>query len=305
MTEVDQVMLNFSPTSLAVLNGVLAIVMFGVALDLTLGDFRRLLDTPRALLLGFFSQFIFLPAATFLLVLLLRPSPSMALGMILVAACPGGNISNFITHRAGGNTALSVSLTAVATVCATIMTPFNLAFWGSLYAPAVPLLTETSVSPFEMAWTVAVLLVLPLVVGMIINSRFPALSARMRGTMRIVSMIIFAAFVIGALAANWQYFLDYVGLVAGLVLLHNAVALGGGYGIAWLGGLGEYDRRAVSIETGIQNSGLGLILIFNFFGGLGGMAIVAAWWGVWHILSGFALAAWFNRRPARASGATA
>ena len=305
MTEVDQVMLNFSPTSLAVLNGVLAIVMFGVALDLSPSDFRRLLDTPRALLLGFFSQFIFLPAATFLLVLLLRPSPSMALGMILVAACPGGNISNFITHRAGGNTALSVSLTAVATVCATIMTPFNLAFWGSLYAPALPLLTETSVSPFQMAWTVAVLLVFPLVIGMIINSRFPALSARMRGPMRIVSMIIFAAFVIGALSANWQYFLDYVGLVAGLVLLHNAVALGGGYGIAWLGGLDEYDRRAVSIETGIQNSGLGLILIFNFFGGLGGMAIVAAWWGVWHILSGFALAAWFNRRPARASGATA
>ncbi|MEX0956212.1 MAG: bile acid:sodium symporter family protein [Rhizobiaceae bacterium] len=305
MAEVDQVMLNFSPTSLAVLNGILAIVMLGVALDLTLGDFRRLLDAPRALLLGFFSQFIFLPAATFLLVFLLRPSASIALGMMLVAACPGGNISNFITHRAGGNTALSVSLTAVATVCATIMTPFNLAFWGSLYAPALPLLTETSVSPFQMAWTVAVLLVFPLVLGMIINSRFPAVAARMRGPMRIVSMIIFAAFVIGALAANWQYFLEYVGLVAGLVLLHNAVALGGGYGIAWLGGLDEYDRRAVSIETGIQNSGLGLILIFNFFGGLGGMAIVAAWWGVWHILSGFALAAWFNRRPARASGATA
>ena len=305
MTEVDSVMLNFSPGSLALLNAILAIVMFGVALDLTLGDFKRLLETPRALLLGFFSQFLFLPAATFLLVLLLRPAPSMALGMMLVAACPGGNISNFITHRAGGNTALSVSLTAVATVCATIMTPFNLAFWGSLYAPTLPLLTDTSVSPFEMAWTVAVLLVFPLIIGMTINARFPAFSARIRGPMRILSMIIFAGFVIGALAANWQYFLDYVSLVAGLVLLHNAIALGGGYGIAWAGGLGEYDRRAISIETGIQNSGLGLILIFNFFGGLGGMAIVAAWWGVWHILSGLALAAWFSRRPTSTRGAPA
>ena len=296
-------MLNFSPTSLAILNGVLAIVMFGVALDLTPGDFRRLLETPRALLLGFFSQFIFLPAATFLLVLALRPQPGMALGMILVAACPGGNISNFITHRAGGNTALSVSLTAVATVCATIMTPFNLAFWGSLYAPAAPLLTETSVSPFAMAWTVAILLVFPLLLGMALNARHQAVAVRIRKPMRILSMLIFAAFIAGALAANWQHFLDYVSLVAGMVLLHNAIALGGGYGIGWLGGLDEYDRRAVSIETGIQNSGLGLILIFNFFGGLGGMAIVAAWWGVWHILSGFALAAWFNRRPARAAPA--
>ena len=186
MTEVDSVMLNFSPGSLALLNAILAIVMFGVALDLTLGDFRRLLETPRALLLGFFSQFLFLPAATFLLVLLLRPAPSMALGMMLVAACPGGNISNFITHRAGGNTALSVSLTAVATVCATIMTPFNLAFWGSLYAPTLPLLTDTSVSPFEMAWTVAVRLVFPLIVGMTINARFPAFSAGIRGPMRIL-----------------------------------------------------------------------------------------------------------------------
>ncbi len=305
MNEIDQVMLNFSPASLAILNGVLAIVMFGVALDLTVGDFRRLLETPRALLLGFFSQFLFLPAVTFLLILLLEPAPSMALGMILVAACPGGNISNFITHRAGGNTALSVSLTGVATVCATIMTPFNLAFWASLYAPAAPLLTETSVSPLEMAWTVAVLLVLPLILGMAINARFPKLSAKMRGPMRIVSMLIFAAFVVGALAANWSYFLQYVSLVAGLVLLHNAIALGGGYGIGWLGGLDEYDRRAMSIETGIQNSGLGLILIFNFFGGLGGMAMVAAWWGVWHILSGLALAAWFRRRPLRTSDAPA
>lgn len=222
----------------------------------------------------------------------------MALGLILVAACPGGNISNFIVHRAGGNTALSVSLTAAATIFAIVMTPFNLAFWGDLYPPAASLVRETSVSPLQMAGTVAILLLLPLALGMVVNARFPKLTERMRGPMRILSLAIFAVFVLAALAANWRYFLDYVGVVAGIVFLHNGLALAGGYFLAAAGGLNEADRRAVSIETGIQNSGLGLVLIFNFFNGLGGMAIVAAWWGVWHILSGLLLAAWFRRRDA-------
>lgn len=297
MVAVDDVVLNFSPASLMLLNVVLAVVMFGVALDLTPGDFRRLLERPRAFFVGFFSQFFFLPAATFLLVLLLEPMPSMALGMMLVAACPGGNVSNFITHRAGGNLALSVSMTAASTACAVIMTPFNLAFWAGLYAPTRPLLEATSVSPWDMAFTVAILLVVPLLLGMFVNTRFPALAARLRGPMKPLSMLVLALFIVGALAANFQYFIAYVGLVAGVVFLHNGVALAGGYLLPWLAGLPEIDRRAISIETGIQNSGLGLVLIFNFFGGLGGMAIVAAWWGVWHIVSGLALAWWFSRRP--------
>ncbi|MEX0343661.1 MAG: bile acid:sodium symporter family protein [Rhizobiaceae bacterium] len=296
MTPLDDVALNFSPGSLLLLNFILGIVMFGVALDLKIEDFQRLLRAPVAFLAGFGSQFIFLPAATFLLVILIQPQASVALGMMMVAACPGGNISNFFTHRAGGTTALSVSLTAVATMSAVIMTPFNLAFWGSFYEPSAALVRETSVSPLQMAFTVAILLVVPLILGMTVNARYTKLAERLRGPMRIISMLIFAAFVIGALAANWQHFLDYVGVVFLLVLVHNAIALSGGYGIAFASGLPERDRRAISIETGIQNSGLGLILIFNFFDGLGGMAIVAAWWGVWHIISGFAVAAFFRSR---------
>jgi BASS family bile acid:Na+ symporter len=297
MTSVDDVVLNFSPGSLQLLNAILAVVMFGVALDLSVEDFRRLLDRPRALFFGFVSQFVFLPAVTFVLVLLIEPAPSMALGMILVAACPGGNVSNFITHRARGNVALSVSLTAVSTACAVVMTPFNLAFWASLYEPAQPLLAATSLSPWDMAFTVAVLLVMPLILGMLVAARLPALAARLRGPMKPLSMLILALFIVGGLAANFQHFLNYIGLVAGLVFVHNGLALLGGYLLPLAGGLPEEDRRAISIETGIQNSGLGLVLIFNFFGGLGGMAIVAAWWGVWHIISGLALAWWFARRP--------
>ncbi|MEP3667356.1 MAG: bile acid:sodium symporter, partial [Roseibium sp.] len=135
MSDIDAVRLNFSPESLTLLNAILSIVMFSIALDLRLSDFRNLVRAPKALLTGMVSQFLVLPALTFVMLGLTNPQPSIALGLILVAACPGGNISNFITHRAGGNAALSVSMTGIATVTAILLTPFNVAFWGNLYTP--------------------------------------------------------------------------------------------------------------------------------------------------------------------------
>ncbi|MCW8843130.1 MAG: bile acid:sodium symporter, partial [Rhodobacteraceae bacterium] len=221
-----------------------------------------------------------------------------ALGLILVAACPGGNISNFITHRAGGNAALSVSMTAFATVGAIFLTPFNIAFWGNLYEPTRTILRATSIDPVSVAITVGFMLVLPLILGIVLNVKRPDITARLRTPLQWVSMGIFVAFVVLALAANWNYFLLYAGLVAGLVLLHNSLALAGGYLTASLAGLSPFNRRAVTIETGIQNSGLGLVLIFGFFHGLGGMAVVAAFWGIWHILSGMGLAYVLSRTEA-------
>ena len=298
MTPIDDVMLNFSPGSLMLLNGILAVVMFSIAIDLKPEDFRRLAQAPRPLIAGLFSQFVVLPVLTFGLVLLTNPQPSIALGLILVAACPGGNISNFITHRAGGNAALSVSMTAFATVGAIFLTPFNIAFWGSLYEPTRTILRATSVDPISVAITVGFMLVLPLILGIWLNVQRPDVTVRLRRPLQWVSMGIFVAFVVLALAANWNYFLLYAGLVAGLVLLHNALALTGGYVTASLVGLSPFNRRAVTIETGIQNSGLGLVLIFGFFHGLGGMAVVAAFWGIWHVLSGMGLAYVLSRREA-------
>ncbi|MBR9841609.1 MAG: bile acid:sodium symporter family protein [Rhodobacteraceae bacterium] len=298
MTPVDDVMLNFSPGSLQLLNGILAVVMFSIAIDLKPEDFKRLAHAPKPLIAGLFSQFVVLPVLTFGLVLLIQPQPSIALGLILVAACPGGNISNFITHRAGGNAALSVSMTAFATVGAIFLTPFNIAFWGSLYEPTRNILKATSVDPMSVAITVGFMLVLPLILGIWLNVRRPDITERLRTPLQWVSMGIFVAFVVLALAANWNYFLLYAGLVAGLVLLHNAIALAGGYATATLAGLSPFNRRAVTIETGIQNSGLGLVLIFGFFHGLGGMAVVAAFWGIWHILSGMGLAYLWSRKEA-------
>ncbi len=296
-TGLDGVMLNFSATSLQILNAILAVVMFSIAIDLKPSDFNRLVHAPKPVLTGLFAQFVVLPALTLVLILLTNPQPSIALGLILVAACPGGNISNFITHRAGGNAALSVSLTGFATVGAIVLTPFNIALWGGLYGPTREILKRTSIDPVSVATTVGLMLVLPLALGILLNARRPDLTSRLRNPLQYLSMGIFFAFIILALAANWGVFLQFAGAVAGLVIAHNALALAGGFGTATLLRLAPFDRRAVMFETGIQNSGLGLILIFGFFGGLGGMAVTAAFWGIWHALSGIALAWALARSP--------
>ncbi|MAM62897.1 bile acid:sodium symporter family protein [Maritimibacter sp. UBA3975] len=295
---IDDAVFNFSASSLTLLNGILAVVMFSIAIDLTPRDFRVLARAPKPLVVGLVSQFLVLPALTFLLVLAAQPQASVALGLILVAACPGGNISNFITHRAGGNAALSVSLTAFATVGAIILTPLNIAFWGSLYGPSAEILRATEIDPVRIAITVGLMLVLPLVLGVTLNTKRPEITRRLRKPLQWLSMAIFVAFVAVALASNWTQFLAYAGGIIGLVILHNAFALGGGFAAATLARLSPFDRRSITIETGIQNSGLGLVLIFAFFGGLGGMAVVAAFWGIWHAISGLALASVLGRTEA-------
>ncbi len=299
MTGIDDITLNFSPASLTLLNAILAIVMFSIAIDLKPSDFDRLRRAPKPLLAGLSSQFLILPVLTFGMILVTQPRPSIALGLILVAACPGGNISNFITHRAGGNAALSVSMTAFATIGAILLTPLNIALWGGLYAPTRAILQETQIDPVQIAITVSLMLILPLVLGMYLNLHRPSLTFRLRRPLQLLSMGIFIAFIVLALAANWEFFLGFAGAVAGLVILHNALALGGGWAVATLARLSPFDRRAITIETGIQNSGLGLVLIFAFFNGLGGMAVVAAFWGIWHAISGLVLASIWSRTEAR------
>ena len=297
MPELDAVRLHFSPQSLWLLNLSLGVIMFGVALNLTVNDFKRLARHPRSALIGVCSQFLLLPAITFLLVWLLQPRPSVGLGLILVAACPGGNISNFMSLNAGGNTALSVTLTAVATVGAIVLTPLNLSFWGGLYPPAASILTSVDVSFWRVFQTVALILGVPLVLGMSVRRMAPERAQRLSRWMQGLSILLFAGIVLFALRANFQYLVGYVGVVFDLVLIHNGVALMAGYQLAYWTRLPRKDRQTLALETGIQNSGLGLILIFNFFDGLGGMAVVAAWWGVWHIVSGLALSFYWRSRP--------
>ncbi|MBL8485713.1 MAG: bile acid:sodium symporter family protein [Rhodocyclaceae bacterium] len=297
MGDIDLVRLNFNPESLGLLNAILGLVMFGVAMDMRLSDFRGVLSTPKPVLIGMIGQFVLLPAFSYVLILAIDPSPSIALGMMLVAACPGGNISNFLTHFSRGNTALSVTMTAISTAVAIVMTPLNFAFWASLNPKTAALLHTVALDPLEMLGAVFMLLGVPMAAGLAVARHFPRFAERTKKPMRIFSLVFFAVFVVGALIANWQYFIKYVGFVVFAVFLQNAIALAAGYFAAYFSGLAEADRRAVSIEVGIQNSGLGLVLIFNFFGGLGGMAIVTAWWGIWHVISGFTVATLWRRRP--------
>lgn len=296
MQHIDDVKIHFDSNGLMLMNIALAIVMFGVALGITLNDFKAILKKPKLVVLGITSQFIVLPFITYLLIVIIKPQPSIALGMIMVAACPGGNISNFMTSMAKGNTALSVSLTAFATFLALFMTPFNFQFYGNLYAPTAEILKTVQLNSLELIKLVILILGLPLVVGMFIRSKYKNLADKLSKFLKPFSIIVFIVIVIMAFSNNLDIFSAYIFDVLGLGILHNAIAILLGYGIGVVFKLALKNKKTLAIETGIQNSGLGLLLIFSFFNDLGGMAIMAAFWGIWHIISGLLLAIFWSKK---------
>jgi BASS family bile acid:Na+ symporter len=299
--DIDKLELAFDPESLRVLEIILGLVMFGVALNLRVEDFVRILRRPRAPLVGVLAQFVLLPGVTFGATLLLDVPASIALGMIMVAACPGGNVSNFITHYGRGDTATSVSMTAISTTAAIVMMPLNFELWGGLHPTGSALLSEIALSPWTMLRGVFILLGVPLVTGMLVARFFPRVAKKLERPFSILSLAFFAVFVIVAFINNRHVFLEAIGYVLVPVFVMNALALSVGYGMAKLARLSVPECRAVSVEVGIQNSGLALVLIFAFFGGRGGLAAVAAWWGIWHILAGLTVATvWRRRDRARA-----
>ena len=230
------------------------------------------------------------------------------MGMILVACCPGGNVSNFMVHLARGNTALSVSLTALSTAGALLFTPLNFYLWGSLYTRFLlpvgdnPYLRSLEIDPFEVGRTVLLLLGVPLVLGMLVARFAPVQTARIEAPIRLTSILLFAAIVAVAFGKNLDAFVAHIVVLFPIVLLHNGVALATGW--AWATGmkLERRERKTISVEVGIQNSGLALVLlltpsIFPSEVPIGGMAAIAAWWGIWHIVSGLAIASWWRRQP--------
>lgn len=287
---IDAATINFNQDSLLLMNIILAVVMFGVALGIETKDFRRLLKRPKLFLLGVTSQFILLPFFTFLLVLLVKPPASIALGMMMVAACPGGNISNFMSHLAKGNVALSVSLTAFATLIAIVATPFNFQFYASLYEPTNELLRGVHLDFWTLAKLVFLILGIPLVLGMTLRRFNQSLAIKLSRVLKPLSILVFVLFVIVACFSNIEAFRKYLSAVIAYGLIHNICALLLGFGLATIFRLSQENRKTITLETGIQNSGLGLVLIFTFFNGLGGMALIAAFWGISHAVFGLALA---------------
>ncbi len=293
--DIDFIKINFDESGLWVLNIAIAIIMFGVALAITVDDFKRLFKNPKIVFVGVLSQFILLPALTFLAIMLIKPHPSFALGMMMIAACPGGNVSNFFSKMAGGNAALSVSLTAFATLICIFMTPFNLQFWGSMYEPTNEILKTVELNWVDLLKLVSLILGIPLIAGMLIKNYRSEMASKIEKVLKPLSMLVFIALIFIAFSQNLDVFLNHIHHVVLLVIFHNIFAFILGFYTAKSFGLNKQDCKTISMETGIQNGGLGLLLIFGFFDGLGGMALLAAFWGIWDVFSGMALAAFWGR----------
>lgn len=302
----DSLTLNFSPTSLHIMNICIGFIMFGVALGIKWEQMKDIIMNPRKVIIGLSSQFLLLPAVTFLAIMAFGSyiTPAVAFGMLLVASCPGGNVSNFISSVAKANVPLSISLTAAGTILAVIFTPLNFAFWGGLYSATSPYLRPIEIDPMDMFRTVIILLGIPVALGIAFSHKFPVLTEKIKKHISRFSMVVFIAFLIMAFRNNYEYFIEYINWIFLIVLLHNGLALITGYVFPRMFGLNRIDCRTISIETGIQNSGLGLVLLFNprIFPPelqMGGMAFIAAWWGIWHILSGLGIATlWGSIRKA-------
>lgn len=296
---VDQVLINIDARGQLLLGAILALILFGVALELRLADFVAVMRRPLAPLTGLVAQIVVLPAVTWAITMVLQPQPSIALGMIVVAACPGGNLSNLMTHLARGNTALSISMTGISSMLAVFTTPLNIVIWASANPATAQLLRQVSLEPWSFLAQTIPLLAVPLIVGMAVVHFRPALADRLRRPFQILSFLFLIGFIVAATAANSRYFLSFLGGILPLVVLHNTIAILIGWGAAKLWRMNDRDTRAMAIEVSMHNSGLGLALILNNFDALGGAALIAAGWGIWHVVSGWALAAWWTRRDRR------
>jgi len=307
LLQLDTIRINFSAGGMHIINLVLAFVMFGVALGIRPIMFKEVLQKPKSVIVGLFSQLVMLPLLTFLLIIVFNQyiTPMVAMGMILVASCPGGNISNFMSQLSKANTELSVTLTAITTSLSTVLTPANFALWGGLYVNFVnqeagTALRELHIDIFQMFETVFLLLGVPLAAGIFVSHYWPKVADKLKKPMQYFSILFFIVMVVLSFGNNLDLFVKYIGFIFILVLIHNGLALATGFGMATVFKLPFRDRRTLTIETGIQNSGLGLVLLFNpkIFPpemAIGGMLFITAWWGIWHIVSGLSVSFIFSR----------
>lgn len=305
--QIDDIKVTLNTVGMDTINIVLAFVMYGVALGIKPHIFVDVFKKPKSVILGACCQLILLPLITFLLALLMDKCGwitwTMALGMILVASCPGGNISNFISSLSKANIELSVSLTAISTALAVIMTPFNFWFYGNLFLKCANVAGEVPqlvIPLFDVFKTIFILLGIPLVCGVLTTRFLPKVADKLKKPFQWISIIFFIAMVILSFLGNLDAFAKCIKYIFLIVLIHNFAALCIGFSVGTIFKVPRKDRRTLTIETGIQNSGLGLVLLLgtSIFAGLpahGGMLVITAWWGVWHIISGLVVALFFNK----------
>ena len=297
-TELDALRIVLHPVFQAALAGALFIIMFSVALGLKVEHFAAIMEKPKAYASGAIGQIVGLPLLTLGLVFVLSPPASIALGMIVVASCPGGNVSNLMTYFGRGDVALSVALTATSSLVAAFFTPALILLWAGIYPPTANLLQSIEFNAVAFLLQTTALLAVPLLSGMAIAHWVPNLAARMRKPGAAVGAGILAIVVVVGSFDMAAHLFAAMPLILPPVLLHSASAflLGGIIGRVIQAEIAA--RRTLTFEIGLQNTGLALVILLGQLQGLGGAAAVAAVWGVWHLIAGGFMVWAFRRKSA-------
>ena len=294
VAELDNLRIMLDPIGQAGVALALMLVMFSVALGLRVDDFRFLLNRPLLFAGGVLAQTVVLPFVTWMLVLMIAPPASIALGMIVVACCPGGAVSNLMTYLSRGSVAVSVALTATSSMLAAVVTPVSILFWSNSYEPTSKLLQTLDVSPWLFLAQTTFLLALPLALGMIVAAKAPDVASRIKRRTTILGTSVLAGVIIYGIIYFWNILIPVLSVVGLIVLMHNALAFATGAAAGMFLSGSSTTRRALTFEIGIQNSGLALVILLSQLQGLGGAAAVAVFWGVWHLLAGSLIVALFR-----------
>ena len=269
----------------------LGIVMFGMGLTLSLNDFKEVIARPKEILIGVTAQFLIMPLLAFLLATLLPVSREVALGIILVGCCPGGTASNVITYLAKGDTALSVAVTTVSTFLAPILTPALILLLAGKWL---------AVSAGALFWSIVKVVLIPIVLGLIVQMLFQKQVKASTQVLPLVSVVAIVSIVAAIVGQNQKAIAESGFTIFLAVVIHNALGLLLGYWFAKLLRMSKPKQTAISIEVGMQNSGLGAALATAHFSPLS--AVPSAIFSVWHNISGPLVATYFRKRNEKRHG---
>lgn len=270
----------------------LGIVMLGMGMTLRIEDFRRVLENPRYVLAGVACQYVFMSALAWLTTVLLNLPPLLAVGVVLVGTCPGGTASNVITYLARGDVALSVSMTSVSTLLAPVCTPL-LTHW--LAGSSVP------VDTWGLFVSILQIVLIPVISGVVIRHVFKRQVEKLNAAFPLASVAVIVMIVAAVVSANKATILSSAGIVFLAVVIHNGLGLLSGYGMARLMKMPPAQLRALTIEIGMQNSGLAAGLSKEHFDPIA--ALPGAIFSVWHNISGPLLASFWSTLDSKTSTA--
>ena len=273
----------------------LAFIMFALGLGLQIADFVRVIKLPKAFFIGFLSQVIVLPIVAFILLQFFGLPGELALGVMILSFCPGGVTSNILTRLAGGALALSISLTAVFSLLSVVTVPLLVAWFAVHFmGSAAPAINVTGLALSMFAITAV-----PVAIGVALRHLTPRFAIAAEPWATRIATVLFVVIVIGALAANWSLFVENLAVLGPLVILMNIVLIAIGYGLSRIGRLDIRETAAIAIETGVQNSTLGITvgsLIMEAANGLPPLSLPSGVYGITMYLVTIPFVLWMRSR---------